>query len=172
MASSLSYGCYRSPFASQRTFRSLSMSRILVKISSVEIAMISSGMSSQVSSVGLSGVVSIASAPAGAAEEDDGVLSSCLPGLFGGFGGDAEDMVWYERDECASSESDVPWLSTRVRVAVTECHAASWSLASMYGSPEDRYPRPAHVWDCLGLGSRRRRCVEDIVICASLFSFE
>ena len=75
--------------------RSLSINRILVKISSVERPIISSGISSQVSSAGLSGVVSIAAswaADAGAADEDK-PLSGLLELELGGFGGCDEDMA-------------------------------------------------------------------------------
>lgn len=70
------------------------MSRILVRISSVERLMISSGMSSQVSSAGLSGVVSIATSGAADADEEDAAASAGLFAvLSGGFGGCVEDMV-------------------------------------------------------------------------------
>ena len=70
------------------------MSRILVNISSVERFIISSGMSSQVSSAGLSGVVSIAASwPAVAGVEDEAAVSGLLLPLLGASGGGAEDMI-------------------------------------------------------------------------------
>ena len=76
------------------------MSRILVKISSVERFMISSGMSSQVSSVGRSELVSIETSASRGAEEDDGALSvGLLELLFGALGGCDEDMVDDEKAE-------------------------------------------------------------------------
>ena len=76
----------------KRTFKSLSMSRIRVRISSVLRAIISSGMSAQVSSAGWSGVVSIASW--GASEDEEGAGSGAFSLLFpvGGFGGCWEAM--------------------------------------------------------------------------------
>ena len=56
-------------------------------------AMTSSGMSSQVSSTGASGVVSIAPSVGVCVEEDEG-SSGCFSGLVGGgTGGGAEDML-------------------------------------------------------------------------------
>lgn len=82
------------------------MSRVLVAISSVDKDLISSGMSSQVSSGGWSGVVSIALSLAAAADDEETCVSGfcSLLLLFSGgwLGGCAEDMTgvegvwWYE----------------------------------------------------------------------------
>ena len=63
-------------------------------MSSVLKAMTSSGMSSQVSSAGASGVVSI-SPSAGTGIDNDGTSSGCFSGLLGGGlgGGAAEDIL-------------------------------------------------------------------------------
>lgn len=75
------------------TFRSLSIRRIRVRISSVLKDMISSGISSQVSSAGRSGVVSIASCVA--SEDEDAAGSGAFSLLFpvGGVGGCCEAII-------------------------------------------------------------------------------
>ncbi len=73
---------------------SLSISRILVNTSSVLSDMISSGMSSQLSSSGWMGVVSIVASSFGA-DDCEGASSGFFSGFEGGGfgGGGAEDIV-------------------------------------------------------------------------------
>lgn len=77
-----------------RTLISFSMSRILVRISSVLKDMTSSGMSAQVSSAGWSGVTSMAPSWGAAGAEFDESDSGCFSGLGAGFpGGGADDIM-------------------------------------------------------------------------------
>ena len=81
------------------TLRSLSMSRALVRISSVARFKISSGMWSHVSSCGTSADSSIAAAPSVGTEASEAGRSSAFSGFGGGLlGGGTEDICGESRE--------------------------------------------------------------------------